>query len=98
MPKNKEAARIGATIHALREAKGLSRAALAHMCGRPPAWITRVETGQTTPDADMIDEIAYALAVPPLAIAYMDALRARNAASSTSVGTLAKSSGVNSAA
>ncbi|MEV5911049.1 helix-turn-helix transcriptional regulator [Streptomyces chartreusis] len=37
---------VGERIRMLRESRGLSRAALAQMCGRSPEWLKKIESGE----------------------------------------------------
>ncbi|MER0482250.1 helix-turn-helix transcriptional regulator [Streptomyces sp. Edi2] len=36
----------GERIRVLRESRGMTRAALAHLCGRGPDWLKKIETGE----------------------------------------------------
>ena len=52
-------------VREIREAQGLSQAALAEMAGIRPATLSAIETGQTKGiEFDTLERLARALAVP----------------------------------
>ena len=86
-----EADRIGATIRAIRRAKGMSAEMLTETARLTCGHLDQVEDGRQLPCPGAVKRIAAALSVPTLAIAYVDALRSRSACSSISVGTASRS-------
>lgn len=67
-PLNEDPCRVGATIRALREARGLGRAALSTACGISPLGLAHIEDGRALPESDLIDALAAQLTVPALAL------------------------------
>ena len=49
---------IGANVRHLREASGITQAALAEICGIEPAHMQRVEYGSTSPSLRLLQRIA----------------------------------------
>ncbi len=55
---------LAATIKRLREARGLTQAALAARAGLHPVYVTQLETGvKTNPRLDTLDRLAQVLRV-----------------------------------
>lgn len=65
------AVRIGATVQALRKARGLDVACLASRCGLAVETLRRLERGGERFDGDIIGRLAETLCVPPLALAVL---------------------------
>ncbi len=59
---------IGKAIVAFREKKGLKQVDLAERSGYTQAYISKLETGFTNPRLDVVNKIAQALEVQPLAL------------------------------
>jgi transcriptional regulator with XRE-family HTH domain len=63
-PRSRSASRIGAQVHALRMAAGLSGGALALRSGISRSMLSRIERGLVSPSVETLDAIAAALNVP----------------------------------
>jgi transcriptional regulator with XRE-family HTH domain len=54
---------LGARIRELREARGLTREALAQKIGMSTVYVRKLEAGERTPSLDTLDRLARALGV-----------------------------------
>lgn len=52
-------------LRARREALGLTAAALAHVCGISPAYLSNIEAGRRRPPAELARTLAYHLQISP---------------------------------
>ncbi|MGA5606408.1 helix-turn-helix domain-containing protein [Streptomyces griseoincarnatus] len=60
---------MGERIRALRESRGMSRAVLAHQCGRGPDWLKKIETGERELKSyALLMDLAVALSVTDLSV------------------------------
>jgi transcriptional regulator with XRE-family HTH domain len=57
---------LGYAIRVLRQARGLTSAALAAKAGISPTYLSLIETGDRTPPKDTLQKLATALGVDPV--------------------------------
>ena len=62
------AAGLGARIRAARRARGVSREAVAALCGRSEEWLRKLERGQRGTSLKMVARLAEVLHVPDLGV------------------------------
>jgi transcriptional regulator with XRE-family HTH domain len=62
-PRAEPQAALGKVIRELREKKGLTQEAVAHMAGVHPTWVSRLESGMLNPSWGMVARVAKALGV-----------------------------------
>lgn len=61
----------GASIRALREARGIRQADLARSAGLSATHLNQIESGHKQPSAERLDSIATALGVEVEAVSYV---------------------------
>jgi transcriptional regulator with XRE-family HTH domain len=62
-PRAEPQAALGKVVRELREAKGLTQEAVAHVAGVHPTWVSRLESGMLNPSWGMVTRVARALGV-----------------------------------
>jgi transcriptional regulator with XRE-family HTH domain len=62
-PRAEPQAALGKVVRELREAKGLTQEAVAHVAGVHPTWVSRLESGMLNPSWGMVARVAKALGV-----------------------------------